>query len=346
MTERFKTVARRRAGLKIRKSTIQPPPPTSDLPFAEAQLRSGFVTLTTANIPVGTAFYTLPTSADYLIDLGWVMRDRALKIYTRPGQRVHARNVYINVQANVASAYQRGGFGYRPLSLNSPPSEHLSLTGCLVTGPWLADGLTYGDSTQTFGPGATRVTFQKCRIESASLVNGGVAAAEPTEHCDAFQMQGPLNNIEFGLCTFYRQWTTNDPGKGLMLNAYSATGLAYTVAMNKVNFRDYPGATRCGAAWFKEESEITMTLTDVYCLNEGNPSASWAWPTTQGFNTTSGLFMNYANKSGPSQGWTNTGTAPNRVATFPAATGITGQVTEGKSSDGEDWVTRADLGLA
>lgn len=318
-----------------------PPPPVGVLPFAEAQLRPGFRKVTTADIPVGAQYWTPPTSDDYLIDLEWVKRDRALKVYNRPGQRIHAKNVWIHIEQNLGgSAYQRGGFGYRPLTTSSAPAEHVSLTGYLHSGPHMTDGLTYGDQNGSQN-GALRVTYQLCRQENASLSNGGKAAVESsTEHCDAFQSQGPFAIIEFGLCTFYRQWAVpgTDPGKGWMLNGYGGNGRSYTVDARKVNFRDYPGAAGIGAAWIKDYNSIKINLEDVFLLIEGNPSGSWGW------SAGSGLFLNTAQQYGSNQPWTSSGSAPTRVASFPAVTGITGQVREGLPAGG-DYVTRAALGL-
>jgi hypothetical protein len=311
-------------------------PPTSTLPFAEASLRAGYVTLTTTNIPVGTDSYTLPTSADYLIDLGWVKRDRALTIYTRPGQRVHTKNLYVEVTiaATSSNAYTRRGFGYRPLSGTAAPAEHCSLTGALITGPRMLDGLTYGVSTGYTQNGATKVTYQRCRVESAALYNGAITSDPSTEHSDGFQMQGPLGTIEFGECTFYKgHFASGDPGKCWMLNDYFAAG--YTVNATRVNFRDVPGLTGGGADIIQDIRNIVVNFTDVYSLQQGSPNASWTWQTG------SSLYLFY----GSSLQWTAIGTAPNRTATFPAGSGFNGVVYEGISPTGVDYCTRAMLGL-
>lgn len=321
-----------------------PPPPPSSLPFAEAQLRAGFKTLTTADIPVGVSRYTLPTNDDYLIDLGGVKRDRGLKVFTKPGQRVHTKNVWCAIDAvNGIGAYDRSGFGYRPASLTAAPADHLSLTGHLVSGAYMADGITFGDSGQTGGVGATKVTLQNCRVENASMSNGGTPAYEPNEHCDAFQMQGPLTTIEFGNCTFAMQWTAagKHAGKGFMLNGYSANNSTYTVDCKRVNFRDFPGSTNCGDVWIKDSNNTTLLLEDVYYLYT---KVSYdTWPAQQG-TVFSDLFLNTAQQGGPNQGWVNSGGSPNRVASFPVATKVSGVVREGLPAEG-DYVTRASLGF-
>jgi len=316
---------------------VTPPPPPPGLPFAEATLRTPFNTYTTADIPVGSShIWTIPDSTkDALIDLGWVKRDRALKIATHPGQRVHVKNVYIDVSiaATSGNVYSRGGFGFRPVAANQVPSDHLSLTGCLITGTNMADGLTYGISSGYTGVQANKVTFQQCRVESASYYRGAKITNEPSgEHFDAFQMQGTLGTLEFGLCTFYA-CDANYGGKCWMLNDYLPAG--YTVNANKVNFRDGgPGGTNNGAFIIQDIRAINVNFTDCYGLVESS-SPSYQW--TAG----SSLFFFY----GSSLKWTSSGTAPNRTASFPGGSGFTGVVLEGKSPDGNDYVTRAGLGL-
>lgn len=316
----------------------------STLPFAEADLRPGYITLTTADITLDKNSFTLPTTSDYLIDLGWVKRDRMLKIYTRPGQRVHTRNVYIDVTiAPVvgSTAYGRSGFGYRPVSASAAPADHLSLTGCLITGTTLADGLTFGDSLSTSNNALT-VTYQMCRVESRSSRLGRqiVLADEPSgEHYDAFQMQGPCSRMEFGICTMVACNSSGglQGGKGFMLNAYNAVGNGGIVEMNQVNIRDDgPTASFTGNFINQDYATIQINLTDVYALKEGSGAYVWA--------TNSNLFL-MGSRDAAAQAWTSSGTAPNRTATFAPGYGWSGVIREGRSPDGQDFCTRADLGL-
>ena len=318
----------------------EPVPPTG-LPYAEAALRPGYVTLTTANIPLGTEDYTLPTTADYLIDLGWIVRDRKLKIYTRPGQRVHTKNAHFNISlpatssTTVGNAYSRSGFGYRPVSASAAPADHLSLTGCLITGPWMADGLTFGDSGSS-AVNANKVTYQNVRVESSSYYRGAQNSWDTGEHYDAFHMQGPLGTIEFGNCTFYAcdVISPGHGGKGFMLNAYSARPNGYTVNMNRVNF--WGDGARTGSFINQDYANIVLNMTDVYALKEGSGAYVWA----------SGSFLFFmGSRDALANNWTSSGIAPSRVASFPSGSGFNGQIREGRSPDGLDFCTRADLGL-
>lgn len=319
-----------------------PPPVNTTLPFAETTLRAGYVTYTPANnailANVLARDFIVPTTQDALIDMQWLEWKVAMKVWVRGGQRVHVKNVRINSDGSGTSAYSRGGFGFRMQSGQSSPAGHCSLTGALIYGTGLADGLTIGGTTDPYP--IDKVTFQKVRLENASMSNGGVAASEPAEHMDAFQAQGPFTVVEFGLCTLHQQWAKAglDPGKGFMLNAYSQNNQTYLVDLNKVNFRDFPGATNCGAWWIKDFNKTSMRLVEVYGYTESNKSSSWAWAAN------SGMFLNTATQSAANQGWTSTGNAPNRVASFPAVVAITGTVQEGLPAGG-DFVTRAALGF-
>lgn len=336
-------------GIAVWKELATVVTPSPSLPFAEANLRAGFGTLTTANIPVGVSTYQLPNDGkDYLIDLGWVKRDRALKIYTRPGQRVHTKNVYIDVTIPVASggtAYGRSGFGYRPVSNSAAPADHLSLTGCLITGTTLGDGLTFGDSTSSAN-NCLLLTCQKVRVESRSSRLGrqilGSDESVPTnpEHYDAFQTQGPVSRIQFGICTFMACdfAAPGHGGKGLMLNAYSATGNAYTVDMNQVNFvDDGPQSSRTGSYINQDYASIVLNMTDVYALKQGTGAYIWA--------NNSSLFL-MGSRDAVGQNWTSSGTAPNRIATFGGGMGWNGVIKEGRSPTGQDFCTRSMLGIA
>lgn len=318
-----------------------PIPPPPGLPFPEAVLRPGFQTVTIPD-PKATS-YTTPAGSDTLIDLGWVRREQALKIYVRAGQRVHIKNcwvdsIYLPGNSRGLSPYWRGGLGVRMAPNQTAGAEHVSITGYLATGPGLTDGFTIGGTSDPHQIG--KVTLQDFRIENSSMVNGGKPAAEDAEHMDCFQAQGPFGTVEFGMGTMYRQWAPagSHPGKGLMLNAYSANSRTYLVNMRKVNFRDYPAATNCGAVWIKDFNTISIRLEDVWSMIQGSPSAAWAW------NANSSLFLNTAAQYGSNQGWTSSGTAPNRMASFPPVTNITGQVREGLPAGG-DFVTRDGLGL-
>jgi hypothetical protein len=320
-----------------------PPPPPAGLPFAEASLRAGYRTLTAADVFAalgglgGTNIYlNLAPGADYLIDMQWAKWNRALKVCVPNGTRVHVKNVYIDVTVPASvGPYNRSGLGFRPLALTDAPG-HCSVTGCLITGTTLADGLTFGQTGATVRGGP--FTFQQMRIESRSSRDPDGVVSKPgdepsSEHYDAFHMQGPGSPVQFGNCTIVQCSTTGtDAGKGLMLNAYLAKNEAYF--LTNVNLRDDgPGATGTGAAWLKDEKTATITLDNVWALKAGS---GWDWANKL-------LFYNTPVKGGAKIDWTITGSAPNRVATFPLDDGVTGEVREGRSPDGEDFVTRADL---
>lgn len=302
-----------------------PPPPPGDLPFAEAQLRSGFQSVT---IPVGTTSYTPPTSADYLIDLQGLERKRRLLVYGKAGQRIKIVDGYWNVTDTwtSGSAYSFGGIGFRKADTTGP--EHFSLTDFLITGPRLADGIAIDTGDQT------KITCQRGRIESAALITGQVSRwgldGTPSEHCDAIQVQGPTGDLEFGLCTIYAQnvQTGNHPGKGFMLGMHWGS---YNLALDKVNFRDFAGLPGVGAYIFQDSRNQTVTLSDVYALKQA---------TTPAWSSGSSMFVSYQHN----EQWYSTGTAPNRQANFRDSQKITGVVKEGLPPGG-DYVTRAMLGL-
>lgn len=300
------------------------------LPFAEANLRVGYQTVT---IPAGTTSYTPPTTSDYLIDLQWVERSRRLLILGRAGQRIKIINGYWNVTGTLptGSAYGYGGIGFR--TADATGAEHISLTGALITGPSLADGIVF-DATDN-----TKVTIQRTRVESGSLITGapttwGLGSA--LEHLDALQVQGNIGSIEVGLATFYTcsVQSGNDPGKAFMLGG--AWG-PYPVNLAKVNFRDTAGLAGQGAFIFQDDLDCPITFSEVYGLVEKAAGGAYQWASG------SSLFVAY-NNGLLGYPWTSSGSAPNRTASF-SAPGWTGTVLEGKSPDGDDYVTRADLGF-
>jgi len=308
------------------------------LPFAEASLRPGYVTYTTDDIPVGVQNFTLPNDGnDALLDMGWVQRDRMLLVYVRPGQRVHVKNLYVvcNIAATSGNSYSRSGLGFQPVSPTSGTADHISASNILITGPTLNDGFVFGHSGAT-QPLANRVTYQNFRVESASLYRGAKVTDEPSgAHADAYHMQGPGDIVEFGLGTFYAL-DANYPGKCVMINAWRNGSPDSDTYFNKVNFRDGgPTGTNNGSHVFQEARADRVHFTDCYGLVESSsPSYQWA--------TGSSLYLAYQ-FSGAT--WTSSGTAPNRVASFAGGTGFNGQVLEGKSPSGLDYVTRESLGL-
>jgi hypothetical protein len=335
------------------KTTYTPPepPPSDGLVFAEATLRSGYVTLTGAQVfsalggLSGTNhIYSLPADGkDYLIDFQWSKWNRSIKIGVRNGQRCHVRNVYIDVDKPTSVGdYTRSTFGFRPVALSDAPG-HCSITGALLTGTTMADGLLHGQTSATVQGGP--FTYQWVRVESRSgrlgrNVNYPTDESNTGVHIDAQQTQGPGHTFQFGNCTLVMCSTSGSgahAGKGMMLNSYLTRNEQYF--LTNVNFRDddnWSTPTNTGGAWLKDEKTSLMTLSNVWARKYGG---GWTWDNKLIFYSTPSKAAGQTTQIP----WTVTGTAPNRVATFPNDDGITGQVNEGTSPDGQDFCTRADL---
>lgn len=286
-----------------------PPPPSGTLPFAEADLRPGFQTIT---VTPGAANLGGPGSAvaggnDVLLDLQNGTHPNAMLFWGGAGQRIKVVNcgTWDITAPRSSGAYSRGGPRIR--SADNVGPEHISLTDLVIRGTGLADAFVAAPLNAN-----TKVTVQRMRIEYPTFDQ-----AEPNEHVDAVQIQGRLRRLEIGMSTIGMcgVQAPNDRGKGIMLNL--APQAPFEVALSKVNFLAPNALT--GAAIFQAYREIAVTLDEVYVSKLGPNGNTWA----QG----SGLFY--------PQNWVSSGQAPNRVATWPAGTNMTGKVLEGLPPGGD-----------
>lgn len=306
---------------KARRAGTSPAPPDEPptLLFNEANLRTGFTTIT--NVPASTLNLGGTNSPvaggnDCLIDLQFTQRTAgALLVWGGQGQRIKVVNGWWNINGSRSSgAYARGGIRVRSASGNGP--EHISYTKMLIEGAGLADGITVAGSQ------AIRTTFQEVLVEYPLTDQ-----AEPSEHIDAFQVQGPVGIVEFGRCSIGMCGVVapGHRGKGLMLNRADVG--AFSVILDHVDF--FAPNALTGAAIFQAYTAIAINLrAEVYVDKQGPNGNTWS--------SGSGLFF--------PQNWTSSGTAPNRIATWPAGANISGQVKEGPPPGGR-FVTRASLGL-
>lgn len=280
-------------------------PPDPGLPFKEAELRPGYVTLTGGG-DFGTSTAAVAGGNDCLIDLQGLTRTRSTVIWTKQGQRIQVHNGRWGISApRTDGAYGRGGPRVR--STDGIGAEHVSLTDMLCAGSGLADAFVVSGNP---GSPATLYTLQKCRTEYPST-----NVAEPSEHIDALQVQGDLRRLELGLSTLWMCGVQagNDRGKGLMLN--TASKIPFETHLRKVNFRADNLLT--GAAIFRDYRAIRLILEDVYVDKLGPTGNVWA--------DGSGLFY--------PENWTSTGTPP--FAAWPATENIQGGVTRGLPSGGD-----------
>jgi len=304
-----------------------PEPPPTGLPFAEAAIRTGYVTIT---VPVNTQSITVPAGKDALVDLQGIKRTiGSLLVYGSSGSRIKIINGWWEItKPNDSSPYWRGGPRVRSSDGIGP--EHVSLTNCLIQGSTVPDAIAIDTSL------TCKVTIQKCRIES-NFAWDGTDNPEAAEHCDALQVQGKVGALEVGLCTFYcmNVGPGNEGGKVFQLKNEGGND-GFTVDLNKVNMR---GGGRTGTFFLQTTRDIVCTLTDVWAKDDGiTTGANWNWSTSGG-----GMF--YPNSSaGAGIAWTRSGTDGNYVADWPDASGIFGTIKQGVPSTG-DYVTRASLGF-
>jgi hypothetical protein len=291
-------------------------PAPSGLPFAEAQLRSGYLTMT---VPATTYVVDVPAGKDALIDLQKIKRAKALQIRAWGDSRIKVLNGYWDINIPVANetCYWRGG--PRIYSPDGSGPAHVSFTNMLVTGSTLCDGIAIGAGANT------KVTIQRTRVEYPTT-----NSTEPTYHLDALQLQGPVGEVEVGLSTLYVSGVQppNHGGKALQLETWTPT---VTIRVNKVNMY---GTGDTGTFIFQYTRNIRLELTDAWALKEGTAGFTWS--------SGSGLF--YPNSSnGATYSWYSTGTAPNRTADWPDSANIYGVVREGRPG-GQDYLTRGMLG--
>lgn len=321
MVEKYLSVAGRRSGIRVVKST---PAVARDLPFAEANLRSGYELL---NVPASTqnlggAGNPVNGGNDVLIDLQNIKRTvGALLIYGSSGQRIKVINGWWENSESTSDGapYWRGGPRVRSSDGLGP--EHISFTDMLIEGPSVPDAIALAASNNT------RVTIQRTRVESRFAWDGQ-NLTEPVEHCDALQVQGPIGPIEIGLSTFWcmNVAAPNEGGKCFQLKREGG-GAAFTVDMRSVNMR---GGGRTGTFLLQTTRDILVSLDDVWANDDGITSgANWNWSTSGG-----GMF--YPNSSaGASIAWTRSGASGSYVASWPAAAGITGQINQGIPPGGD-----------
>jgi hypothetical protein len=296
------------------------PSPPSGLPFSEAQLRTGYVTMT---VPATQQQVTVPAGRDALIDLQKIKRTGSLLIWGGGDSRIKVINGYWDVTTPISNetCYWRGGPRVRTTDGVGP--AHISWTNMLITGSTVCDGIAIEAGS------TTKVTIQRTRIEYPST-----DSAERTYHLDALQVQGKVKELEVGQSTFYAAGVQpgNDPGKGFMLSSSTVQNPnGFVCRLNRVNLY---GVGTTGSFIFQDERNIRVELTDVWGLKPD--SAGWTW------SSGSGLFYpnNYA---GSSIAWFSSGTSPNRTADWPDTANIFGIVREGRPG-GQDYVTRAMLG--
>jgi hypothetical protein len=288
---------------------VTPQPPSSGLAWPEAALRPGFVTIkvTPGAANVGGSGSPVAGGNDVLLDLQNGTHPNAMLFWGGAGQRIKVVNCGtwdINAPRS-SGAYSRGGPRVRSADGIGP--EHISFEGLRLRGSGLCDAFVAAPVNAN-----TLVTVNRMRIDYPMA-----DVAEPAEHVDALQIQGRLRRLELGDCTIGMCGVQagNDRGKGLMLNL--APEAPFQVALRRVNFVAPNLLT--GAAIFQDYRDIAITLEDVWVDKQGPNGNTWG--------TGSGLFY--------PQNWVSSGQAPNRVASWPLGTGITGVVREGRPPGGD-----------
>ncbi|MBX4201448.1 hypothetical protein KW803_00930 [Candidatus Saccharibacteria bacterium] len=287
-------------------------PPPSGLPFPEASLKPGYQTL--PPVPATQLSVTCPLGNDCLIDLQNIKRTDSLLIYGYSNSNIKVVNGYweITKPRGAGSAYGYGGPRIRSLDGLGP--ANVSLTNMRITGTTLEDGIAIDASVNT------KVTIQRTRIEYLTL-----NSAELTEHIDAIQVQGPIGQLNVGLSTLGLAGvnSANDPGKGLMLKKETSAARPFTVNLKSVNFLAKGGT---GANIFQDTRDITVNLdNNVWVYKSDTAGCVWSSNSCI-FYPDSDLGANYS--------WYSTGTAPNRIADWPDASGIFGQAREGMPPNG------------
>ena len=292
--------------------------PPSDLPFAEAVLVNP---LKPTISPTQTSF-ACETGKDYLIDLG--MTPRKTLVLTGSPRNVQINNSYFRITDPMSvGPYWRGGIA---LQLKA---QHISLTNYFVEAHF--SGCTLSDGFRVAATPDTKVTLQRFRIEGRDNTD------EPAEHCDSYQVQGPVGELEIGLGTAQAPGVQppNHGGKCFQIAHNQPAGFPtpqpFSVAYKKVNMAGLgEGGARFGTMFIRGPEltygPITVTLEDVWARSDGTGATDFP-----------GWFATFT----PGPAGTVTGTKPNRRITFDPASKITGHISEG----GADFVTRAMLGV-
>jgi len=324
--------AKIRARVTATETNVDPSPPPGDLPFPEADLRPGYTTISgvAANTQnLGGSGSPVAGGNDCLIDLQMTKRTiGSLLIWGKSGQRIKVVNGWWEITKAIdGSPYWRGGPRIR--SSDGVGPEHISFTDCIVQGSTVPDCVAMAAGQNT------KVTIQRTRLESRFAWDGQ-NSNEPAEHCDACQVQGLIGAVEIGLCTVYcmNVASPNEGGKCFQLKKEGGND-GFSVSLKKVNMR---GGGRTGTWLLQTTRDITVSLTDVYAKDDGiTTGAAWTWATSGG-----GMF--YPNSSAGAVGWTRSGSSGSYIASWPPASGVTGQIREGLPPGG-DYVTRAMLGV-
>jgi hypothetical protein len=292
-----------------------PIPVPGTLPFAEAVLSSPISVV----IPAAQTAFVCEAGKDYLIDLGMSQRTKTFNL-TGSARNVQVRNLRVAIgDPYGGSGFQRNGMNVNVLC------DHISITNYLTEGtPTQVDNITIACKP------TTKVTLQRALCESPK------DSQEPNAHCDALQVQGAVGKIEVGLSTFFTAGVRppNHGGKGFQLDILAAlgqTGGPFSVELEKVDFTSLgTSATGARSGIFigkDDNASIKLSMKEVYGSQDGgNGFDSW--------------LVNYP----AALQQTVSGSAPNRVVTFPGNTqGWSGEFRERPA--GTHFMTRALLGV-
>lgn len=257
---------------------------------------------------VTSTSFNCESGKDYLIDFGMVPR-QSFQLNGSP-RNVKMRNLYT-----------RDGF-----KMYATATGHVSLTN------WFVEGSpTTGDILAIACKPVTKFTVQNFRWETPADSNN------QSGHLDLVQVQGAIGRLEFAVGTGYVTGVRppNQGGKGMQLDILDALGEIggpFSVDMRDVNLvcqgTPATGARSGPVVIGKDDNaQIQMFLKNVWIANA--PAFDLNAVTNYPANLQKTL----------------TGSAPNRVMTFPGNTqGWSGDVHEGVPASG-DIVLKSDLGL-
>lgn len=303
---------------KIGVAIVPPDPPPTPIPTNPSVYDMPILrNPKTITVAASSSEVRFPDSSDYIVDLQKIVRGKRLLIWGKAGQRILVKNGRWNVTTPYSqeSSYWRGGPGVRSDDGIGP--EVVYWDGGIVQGSTHCDGLTVAA-----GP-ATRVVLHNYLIESVRQTTGQ-ASAEPTDHADTIQVQGPIGILAVDNCTLNAQDISGgvDPGKGIMLQGVPLnTGVKHSTYIRRTNFNMVGNV---GAVVFQGDPGLSIFFDDGVFLDAA--LATW-----QKWTPGSGLFYPYS--------WVSSGTAPHRTLSFPALNWH-GTISEGKPTTG-DYVTRA-----